>query len=183
MSTSGDEIGEAVDVTTPSEPDRDREWSEAVAAQYELDELEAICTWLDVNLDLNQQRLESVTTRLGSVIALGAASLALMAATVKQDAWPLTLPAVVVSSIAMWVAVLGQRTVFRPDRDPTTTWDTMWGLRKPGELQVVLYRRRSELFFDQRKVIDERTLALKASSWFLGFGTALAAAAILISRL
>ena len=141
-------------MTTSSEPDRDRKWSKGVAAQYELDELEAMCTWLDVNLDLNQQRLESVTTCLGNVIALGAASLALMAATVQKDVWPLTLLAVVVKPIAMYLAIQGQRTVFRPDRDPTTTWDTMWGPRKVGELQVVLYRRRSALFDDQRKVID-----------------------------
>ncbi|GAA1955239.1 hypothetical protein GCM10009798_13090 [Nocardioides panacihumi] len=179
----GDDIGEAIDVTRSSQRDRDREWSEAVAAQYELDELEAMCNWLDVNLDLNQQRLESVTTRLGSVVAFGAAVLALMAATVKQDAWPLTGLATVVSSVAICVAVVGQRTVYRPDRDPTSTWDTMWGPRKAGELQVILYRRRSALFEDQRKVIDERTGALKASSWILAFGSFLAVTAILVSRL
>lgn len=174
---------DAVKVTEPYDPDPDRNWSVGVAAQYELDELEAMCTWLDVNLDLNQQRLESVTTRLGSVLALGAANLALMAATVDGDAWPLTLPAILVTLIAMWIAVQGQSTVSRPDRDPTTTWDTMWGPRKRGELQVLLYRRRSVLFADQRKVIEDRARALKESSWCLGFGIILAAAAILVSRL
>jgi hypothetical protein len=182
-STARHELRQADEVTTSSEPDRDSQWSKGVAAQYDLDELEAMNTWIDVNLDLNQQRLESVTTRLGSVLALGAASLALMAATVKREAWPLTLLAVLATLVAMVVAVLGQRTVFQSDRDPTSTWDTMWGPRKRGELQVVLYRRRSNLFEDQRKLIDERAFALKKSSWSLGAGTGLAAAAILVSRL
>ena len=170
-------------MTSPTPPDPDRHWSEAVAAQYNSDELGAMCTWLDVNLDLNQQRLESVTTRLGTVIGFGSASLALMAATVEQAVWPITVLAIFASSLAVLVAVLGLRTVVRPDRDPTTTWDTMWGERKEGELQVVLYRRRSVLFADQRKVIGERTSALKGSSWLLGVGTLLAALAILGSQL
>ncbi|WP_134127490.1 hypothetical protein [Kribbella pratensis] len=165
-----------------AESSEDKIWSEGVAQEYGQDELEAMCTWLDVSLDLNQQRLESVTTRVGLVITFGAGTIALMAATVNGKAWPLTALASVVNVVAMAHAATSLQAVVKPDRDPTTTWRTMWGPRQPGELLVVLYRRRSVLFHDQRRIIQARTSALKQSSWALGVGTLLAAGAVILSR-
>lgn len=163
--------------------DLDREWSRAVAREYSVDELEAMCAWLDTNLDLNQQRLESVTTRMSVVLSVGGVSLALMATSVVSKVWPLTAIATIVILLAIVIATVGLRATVRPDRDPSTTWSTLWETRIDGEVLAVLYRRRSVLFQDQRRVIDDRAAALKSSSWAVGFGAILSGAAILVSRL
>lgn len=167
--------------STPSQ--QDLTWSQTVANQYELDELDAMNTWMDVNLDLNQQRLESITNRLCTVLALAAANIALVASAVDADGWPFTAITSILSAAAIYIAATGLTVVVKPDRDPASTWSTMWGTRKKGELQVILYRRRSVLFEDQRKVIDSRAASLKHSSFTLAFAVALGAVAILISQL
>ena len=142
-----------------------------------------MCLWLDTNIDLNQQRLESVTTRLALVVTLGLANLGLMAASVESKAWPLTAIASVVTVIALALAGLGLKPIVGNDRDPTTTWETLWKRRVAGEVLAVLYQRRSVVYLDQRKAIDYRAESLQSSSWTAGFGALVAGAAILVSRI
>jgi hypothetical protein len=105
-----------------------------------------------------------------------------MAATVKQDAWPLTVVASMMVAVALVTAAFGLHTVVRPDMDPTSSYKTMWSLTVPAEVLALLYRRRSVLYQQQRRVIESRRSALRTSSWATVVGGLLTAAAILVSR-
>lgn len=163
--------------------DENHAWAAAIAERFDIYELEAMCTWLDENISLNQQRLESVTSRIGLVVTVSVAELALLAASVTTRAWPLTVMAVMVASLALLIGTLGLRSIYGTDRDPGRTYRSLWHAGRSGEVLAVLYRRRSVLYDQQRRVIETRSAALKHSAWIAGFGAMLAATAVLVSRL
>jgi hypothetical protein len=162
--------------------ERNREWSRAVAAQYDLDEHAAMAAWLDTNLSLNQARLESVTNRLGLVLAACGALASILATAATKDAWFLTVIAGVFLAVGAVVATLGLLTKWRDAQDPTTTWSTMWERRSDGEVHAWLYRSRSDLYKDQVSAIEQRADALRQSSWVSGVAGIATVVSILVSR-
>lgn len=171
-------------MTDPSAEDAElnREWSRAVAAQYSLDEHAAMATWLDTNLSLNQARLESVTNRLGLVLAACGALASILATAATKDAWFFTALASGFLAVGSVVATLGLFTKWHDAQDPTTTWSTMWASRIDGEVHAWLYRSRSDLYRDQVSAIGQRASALRRSSWVSGVAGIATVVAILVSR-
>jgi hypothetical protein len=162
--------------------DDDEAWREGMALEYKVSELEAMCTWLDQAITLNQSKIEVVTTRIGVVFGVCGVVLSVLIAAVDKSAWSLTTIAVMLAGLSMFVAASGLRTEEVEDIDPTSTWETMWGPRYEGELQAVLYRRRSIVYDQQRGVLETRIPALKVSSWMAAAAVVMTGAAALVSR-
>jgi hypothetical protein len=158
-------------------------WARDVAAHYTHEDLDAMNQWLDVNIELNQARLDAVTTRLSIVIASTGALGSLLASSATFAAWPATVLAAIPLVISASVAVFGLRSEWTTTRDPTSLIEASWGPgRTPNQILATLHNQRCGLYDAQDELIGRRARALRLSSWIAGAATLLTIVAISLSQ-
>lgn len=148
-------------------PDLHKQWAINVAAQYSGPELDALNSWLDTNIQLEQSNVSGQAAKL--VMLVGAAGVIFTVVPALSGApRALMLLTSLAALGAATLACMGLRTVRSKRDDATTAWEAMWQHaetpRASGQLQAVLHRGRIDRLKHLRDVTGKRERWLIASS-------------------